>query len=258
MVNWEELQSALYPIPSYEDLSRRWREGFSYDFVLKSYNFSMPEMADYTTRLLGGDTRHRYDRWAQQLVGIFQQLDRCGVTHVRDLVKRVDTRRLFEGFCNQSGVAPGDLINVLKYLVYWFIPMKKYLKVLVKRDPHLVEAVDQLRQAGIRFNLDLIEAGATPDRRCDLAEMAGLDEDQVSELVNWADFSRLPWASAATTSNIVGAGYGSIARLAAADLEQVKEKFFRYGESIHKNLKFGNEIESSHRVARIVPKVVVE
>ena len=71
-----------------------------------------------------------------------------------------------------------------------------------------------------------------------------------------ADFSRLPWASKATIANIIGAGYGSLDRFRNANPEQLYADFFRYGESIGKNLKLGNEIENSYRIAKIVPVLV--
>ncbi len=256
MVDWVKVQAALVPIRDYEDLSRRWNEGFSYAFIRRSYNFSMLELADYTQHLLGEDIHHRYDAWCEALIGLFHQLDTAGVTNVLDLVEQADTRELFEGFTARIALPPEDLISVLKYLVYWFIPMKKPIRQLVQADSPLIEVIDRLREAGMRFNLDLLANGLTPDAIRTLAESTGALEPQVTELVNRADFSRMPWASAATVSNIVGAGYGSIASLAAADLEQVSADFFKYGESIGKNLKFGNEIESSHRIAKIVPRVL--
>lgn len=51
----------------------------------------------------------------------------------------------------------------------------------------------------------------------------------------------------------MGAGYGSLAQLAAADPEQLYADFFRYGKAIGKNLKLGNEIENSYRIAQLVP-----
>ena len=258
MVNWDDVKTALYPIPDFEDLSRRWRDAYAYDFVSWHYNPTLPEMAEYTDRLLNGDTRNRYAEWARGLMRNFHQLDGYGIKNVRDLVGSVDTQEMFEGFCLQTGMKPADLVNVLKYLVYWFIPSKKYLRELVKKEPRYFKAVERLRLAGLRYNLDLIEQGITPDARRALAESTGVHEDLINGLAHRADFSRMPWASAATISNIIGAGYGSIARLAAADLEQVSEDFFRYGDSIHKNLKLGNEIENSHRIAKIVPRILVD
>jgi hypothetical protein len=68
----------------------------------------------------------------------------------------------------------------------------------------------------------------------------------------------MPWASKATISNIIGAGYGRIVELANADLEQLQRDFHSYGASIGKNLRFGNEIESSYRIPKIIPLILVE
>ena len=69
--------------------------------------------------------------------------------------------------------------------------------------------------------------------------------------------ARLPWASEATISNIIGAGYGSLSQLANADPERLYADFYNYGKSIGKNLKLGNEIENSYRITKIVPQLVI-
>ena len=153
MLDWDKLKDDLRPIPDFEDLSRRWREAFAYAFVQDHYNLAMPELAGYTRRLLGEDSRHRYDAWAGTLVHLFDRLDGAGVKDLRDLVEQVDTREKFEAFTVRSGLAPGDLIQVLKYLVYWFIPMKKPLQALDKDDvrlqaPGILATIARLRRAG--------------------------------------------------------------------------------------------------------------
>jgi hypothetical protein len=145
---------------------------------------------------------------------------------------------------------------VLKYLVYWFIPGEKYLSGLVRNDPSISEAIKVLGGIGIKTNLQILQKGITPTGRRELSTASGLPEDRILEWVNRADFSRLPWASKATISNIIGAGYGSLAELASADPEQLYADFFRYGKAIGKNLKLGNEIENSYRIARIVPVIM--
>jgi hypothetical protein len=70
--------------------------------------------------------------------------------------------------------------------------------------------------------------------------------------------SRLHWTSKATISNIIGAGFGSLSKLKNANLEKLSEDFYRYGKSIGKNLKFGNEIENLHRIAKLFPVLVEE
>jgi hypothetical protein len=54
------------------------------------------------------------------------------------------------------------------------------------------------------------------------------------------------------------AGYTSLIQLATANPEKLVADFFAYGKSIGKNLKLGNEIESSFRIAKIIPKVLIE
>jgi len=256
MIQREDLRAALYPMQSYDDLSRRGREAFAYRFINECFNYTMPEMVNYVGRVLGEDLHGRYDAWCKDLVRTFHRMEEAGVSDVRDLVEQVDTPGLFEAFAISAGMDPENVISGLKFLAYWFIPMKKPIRQLVRPDSSLLGAIEKLRLAGMRCNLDLLENGRSAQARRDLAARAGVGEPETHELVNRADFSRMPWASAATISNILGAGYGSIASLAGADLEQVSANFFRYGQSIGKNLKFGNEIESSHRIAQIVPRVL--
>jgi hypothetical protein len=175
---------------------------------------------------------------------------------VLDLIQRIETREKLEIFVEQSGMHALDIVTLLWYLVYWFIPAEKYLSGLVRDDPSISNALERLAGLGVRTNLQLLQQGITPAGRRSLADQSGLPLRVISELVNRADFSRLPWASKATISNIIGAGYGSMAQLANADPGQLYADFFAYGKSIGKNLKLGNEIENSYRIAKIVPMLV--
>jgi hypothetical protein len=149
-----------------------------------------------------------------------------------------------------------NIIMLLKYLIYWFIPGEKYLSGLVRDDPDISQAIKVLGGLGVRTNLQLLQQGLTPAGRRSLASSSGLREGAILDLVNRADFSRMPWASKATISNIIGAGYGNMEMLANAEPEKLYSDFFRYGKSIGKNLKLGNEIENSYRIAKIIPVLV--
>jgi hypothetical protein len=252
------MQQELFPSKDYAALSKRWRDALGYAFVSQAYDFSMSEIADYTRRLLGGDPRQRYEAYSQQLVATIGQLKQAGVVDIIELVGRVDTSQQFEDFIDQVNIEPKEVMALLKYLVYWVIPTRKYLSGLVVKGSPVEGAVITLRDLAIRHNLDLLDKGLTPADRKALAEASGLPVEQVEELTHTADFSRMPWASKATISNIIRCGYGSIAKLANADPEKLVRDFYNYGASIGKNLKFGNEIESSYRIAKIIPRVLVE
>ena len=255
-INWDEIQKSLSPLKDYEDCCSRYRISYAYPFVAQTFNFSMPELADYSQKLLGGDARGRYTEYLSKLTLTFAGLHLAGVENVLHLTKRTGTRLKLEGFVEQSGLDPLGVISVLKYLVYWFFPGEKYLSGLLRPDASTSQALKALSILGVRTNLQLLQQGLTPMRRKALSEQSGLPAETILSLVNRADLSRLPWASKATISNIIGAGYPSLSQLATAEPEKLYADFFRYGKSIGKNLKLGNEIENSYRIASIVPKLV--
>lgn len=257
-VNWEEVQKALYPVKDYEDLCRRFRESFAYPAIKETFNFTLVELAVYTQQLLGGDSRGRYTDYASLLVSLLNRLRQAGVEDIVDLVDKTETRSKLEAFVEQSGLQAVEVVTVKKFLVYWFVPMEKYLSGLVRDDPVVNQALKALRDLGIRTNLQLLQKGLMAEDRQVLADYSAVPEAVIATLVNIADLSRLPWASKATIANFIGAGYGSIARLANADPGQLYTAFFNYGKSIGKNLKFGNEIESSYRIAQLVPVLILE
>jgi Domain of unknown function (DUF4332) len=255
-IDWDEVQRALSPIKDYDDLCHRFQVSFSFSFVKTTFNFTMPQLIDYTQKLLLGDSRGRYNEYNAMLIQIMNRMDQAGVGDVLNLNQRTASRKLMQIFVDQYGLSAPDTITVLKFLVYWFIPGEKYLSGLVRSDPEIQEAIKKLREVKVRTNLELLDKGFTAAKRKSLAASSGLPSAVISELVNRADFSRLPWASKATISNIIGAGYGSLSQLVNANPDQLFEDFFRYGKSIGKNLKLGNEIENSYRIAKLVPVIL--
>jgi hypothetical protein len=113
-----------------------------------------------------------------------------------------------------------------------------------------------LAGVGIRTNLDLLQRGRTPGLRKALALESDLKYELITNMIHLADLSRMPWASKATIANLLGAGYGSLSSLANADPQECAATYYRYGESISKNLRFGNEIENCQRIARILPVIL--
>lgn len=257
-IDWTELQTALSPVKDYEDLSNRLRGSLGFAYVREAYDFSMPELIAYTRRLLEGDTRGRYAGYSARLVHIATALHEAGVRGVRDLVARTETRQLLEDLTARTGVDARDTVMLLKYLLYWVIPMEKPLGPLVQEDPAGGDAGRLLRELGIRTNLELLERGNTPAGRQALAAATGLPAGVILRLVHRADLSRMPWSSRATIGTIVGAGYGSVARLAGGDLEHMRADFERYGQAVGKNIKRAIELENNHRMAKIVPALVQE
>jgi Domain of unknown function (DUF4332) len=258
MINWNEVQKEITPIKNYEVLCERLRISFKFEFVQQKYNFSMPELVIYTQDLLKGDPRGRYENYASRLITIIDFLHRAEVPDILSLMYQTASREHLELFTNQTKASVIEIAMLLKYLAYWIIPAEKYLSGLVRDSGTEYKAIQKLSENGLRTNLELIQAGITRTGRQSLAIKTEQPQELIEALVNRADFSRLPWASKATISNIIGAGYGSLAKLANADPDRLYVDFFQYGRSIGKNLKLGNEIENSYRIAKIIPKVLQE
>jgi hypothetical protein len=216
----------------------------------------MPQLVEYTRQSVGSDPKGRYNDYSAMLINIFIELDSFGIENLQELCSRATSRERFTNLCEESGIAGEDVALALKFLVYWFIPGEKYLSGLVRPDSTHSASIQALRDQGIRTNLDLLQRGITAEGRQELADCTKLPLKIVEEWVHRADFSRMPWASKATIANIMGAGYCSLEQLVSANPEQLFKDFYQYGQSIGKNLKLGNEIENSHRIARIVPSVV--
>lgn len=103
-IDWNEVKRAVSPARDYQDVCQRLQESFSYPFVRETFNFTMPELAGYTRKMLGGDTRGRYNEYATYLIDVFTELHRAGVRDLQDLIARVETREKLEAFVGQSGV----------------------------------------------------------------------------------------------------------------------------------------------------------
>ena len=252
-----QLKKDLFPIPSYSDLIKRLQVPLSYSFVRKAYPHTMQEAQVFAQRLLGDDPRQRYGAWLVYLQKTFNTLGAAGVKDYQDLVGRLGTEADLEAFAQNLGVPTGEIVGVLKYLLYWVLPGRKDLNQLILATDTPRKANNAiLKKHGVRSNLDLLEQGNSPAGRQALAARTGLPLEAITEMVHRADYSRMPWYNGKTISYFIGAGYPTLELLAKADLQKLTADILSYGQSIGKNLKFGVEADSGGIVARVLPRVV--
>ena len=114
-IDWAEMQKEMHPIKDYDTLHRRLQDAFNYSFVCEAYNFSMPEIADYTRRLLGGDSRNRYQEYSQKLIETFNHLHHADVRDIIDLIAKINTCEQFEVFTDSVKVH-ARVINFNSYI----------------------------------------------------------------------------------------------------------------------------------------------
>jgi hypothetical protein len=255
-VDWNEVQGLVKPSPNYEELIRRLHAVFAYPFVRKFYPHHMAAAEDYAARLLGEDTRHRYDEWCAQLIASFRRLDALGLHSYWNFFEQVAGREQLEGFVTRSEMSAGEVIGLLKYLLNWALPSKFYLREVAEETPQDLEYLSMLRQCNLRFTLDLLEYARTPAERALIANKSKVPLAYLTELTHRADFTRLPYTRGATVRNYFGAGYTNLEKLAYAHLDRLTVDIERYGQAQGKNLKIGMELDNAIRIAKIVPKVV--
>jgi predicted flap endonuclease-1-like 5' DNA nuclease len=97
----------------------------------------------------------------------------------------------------------------------------------------------KLQDAGIKSTAALLERGATPQGRRELAAQSGIGEPLILRWVNHADLARIKG---------VGGQYAEL--LEAADVDTVIELAQRNAENLHKHLAVVNE---EKRLVRKLP-----
>jgi hypothetical protein len=106
MIKWDEVQQAIYPNKSYEDMYHKLRDTLSYQFIQEAYNFSLLELQEYTQKLLGGDPGRRYAGYNSRMIGVLNELHQAGLTSVNELKNRTASRDHLELL--QAGITPAS------------------------------------------------------------------------------------------------------------------------------------------------------
>lgn len=252
-----KLKKDLYPIPSYSDLIKRLRNTLSYPFVRVAYPHNMQEAQIYAKRLLGDDPKQRYSSWLINLQKTFNQFGTAGVRDYQDLITRLGSEEELEAFAQKLDIPLGDIIGVLKFLLYWVLPGKTNLNQLIDPQETIkLEYMAILKDQGVRNNLDILEKGGSLAGRKILAAQTGLPLEFLTEMTNRADFTRMPYFHGKTINNFFGAGYSTLELLAKAEPQTLSGDMLSYGRSIGKNLELGMEVDSGRIIARVLPKIV--
>jgi len=241
---------------SYEDLMKKILKVLSYNFIQEHYNHSMKEAENYATRLLRYDPK--YTEYISRLTDIFKNLDSLRVENYTELVRRVENREQCEDFLRKTKLPFKDFISVLNYVFRWVLPFSLYLRQLIdtSNEAHK-EYIEELRNLGIRFNLDILEHGRTREGRERISEETGIPEAFILNLVIRADITRLPYMSRKTVNHLCDGGYDSVEKLAKADIGKLKEDMKSYFDKMGMRLSRSFiDLEGLIEWAKTVPKIV--
>ena len=133
-----------------------------------------------------------------------------------------------------------------------------YLRELIdkKNQTHL-DYITTLRKNKIRFTLDILEKGRTIKERKKMTEETGVPRNFLSELVNRADFTRMPYISGKTVRHYFGVECKSLEQLAKTELNQITKAMEKHLNSLGVKLSRSFiELDSGVAIAQVIPKIV--
>lgn len=116
-----------------------------------------------------------------------------------------------------------------------------------------------LAAAGIITRQELLERGATPEGRAEIAEQSKLSEKLIASWVSAVDLSRVPGVGPQTAELLVAAGVGTVGDLAQQDAAALHEKMVAINTDrtlIHA-VPGVAQVEKAIEAARELPQVAV-
>jgi hypothetical protein len=223
-------QTTLWP---YEDLLKKLGFVLTYPLIREVYNHSMPQADAYARRLFP-DKNIAAGEFPAPLLASLECLRGAGIQDWSDLLARVATRASLEAFIEQNELAFEELIDVLRYLLRWAFPFYTATRELLDHDdPQEMATYAAFKHNKLMCNFDLLQKGHTAEGRHSLARGMGLPLDFVTAIIHRADIARLPYVRRKTILPVCGAGYDTLAKIAAADLpgmEADMQAYFQYAK----------------------------
>jgi hypothetical protein len=194
----------------------------AYPVIWQAYNHNMMQAADFARRLLPD----KDIKAGEFPAGIIRNIERLKVTGIEDwgdLLSRVATRAECLEFVTTHNLDFEEFIHVLNYLLRWAFPFQTSSRELLEHEnPQEMSYYEILKQHKLMNSFDILEQGYPKAGRRALAKLTGLPLDFVTSLAHRADIARLPYVRRKTILPLCGAGYDTLAKIAAADLAQME------------------------------------
>lgn len=256
--DWEYVKKTT--LWHYEDLLKKLSFVTGYPVLWRAYNHDMSRAADFARRLFPGSNIAVGD-YPALVIATIGCLERSGISSWGDLLEMVATREDCAAFIADNNLEFEELMDVLNYLLRWGFPFQTASRELLDHDnPQEMGFYEKLKCHRLMYTFDILEQGHTAQGRRDLAEHTGLLPDFVTGLAHRADIARLPYVRRKTLLPLCGAGYDTLARIAAADpsrMEADLDTYFRrtQGKS-WKNYQAVIDLKGMAAWARTLPVIL--
>jgi hypothetical protein len=257
--NWDYVKKTT--LWQYEELIKKLRAVTAYPVIWQAYNHAMPQAADFAHHMFP-DANVEAGEYPAAIILTFARLQAAGISNWGDLLAKVLTRVDCNSFIADTNLNFEELIDVLNYLLRWAFPFQTATRELLEHENlQEMSTYDVLKQHKLMSNYDILEQGYTWAGRSNLAQITGLPPDFVTSLVHRADIARLPYVRRKTILPVCGAGYDTLAKIAAADLAQMEANLEAYFQRTQgkswKNFKSVIVLKMLVSGARALPVIVV-
>jgi hypothetical protein len=194
----------------------------AYPVIWQAYNHDMTKAAVFA-RCLFPDKNIEAGEFPAGVVRSFERLKVAGIEDWGNLLSRVATRVDCIVFVTERKLSFEEFIDVLNYLLRWAFPFQTTSRELLEHEsPQEMSYYEILKRHKLMNSFDILEQGRTLAGRRALAKHIGLPLDFVTSLAHRADIARLPYVRRKTILPVCGAGYDTLAKIAAADLSRME------------------------------------
>lgn len=224
--NWDYVKKTT--LWHYEELIKKLNAIRAYPIIWQAYNHDMTHAA-FFCRSLFPDKNIEAGEYPAQILGTIEYLKSAGILDWGSLLLMVATRDKCEIFISENNLKFEKLIDVLNYLLRWGFPFQTPSRELLEHNnPQEMYCYEVLKSYRLMNNILILEQGHTLESLRLLAEHTGLSLDFLTSLVHRADIARLPYVRRKTLLPLCGAGYNTLAKIAAADLIGMRSNLDAY------------------------------
>lgn len=190
--------------------------------------------------------------------------EHCGIRRIEDATPESLTSYDFDDQRNDDHhlrrlfayIARPDLLRVTNDVSARKYFRRKTLGAIFKDMPEHKAQSAKLRRAGIRMAAELLERGADPAGRQQIAKACGLSLHSVLELVHCCDLCRMTGMAGQALRRSVEMGYTTLARFRESDPDEIRGALRTYLAAHHEKsntmIDFADFVHEAKRLPNVV------
>jgi hypothetical protein len=224
--NWDYVKKTT--LWHYDDLITKLNVVMAYPVIWQAYNHNMNQAAVFA-RSLFPDKNIAAGEFPAGVLHTLEHLNSIGIGNWGSLLVKVTTKTECLEFISTHHLDFEEFIDVLNYLLRWAFPFQTSSRELLDHESlQEMSYYEVLKKHKLMNSFDILEQGHTKTGRSTLAKLTGLPLKFTTSLVHRADIARLPFVRRKTILPVCGAGYNTLAKIAAADMSQMESDLDDY------------------------------